>query len=287
MRANQLSFGLALRNLYSTARVLTALGAIVPGALLVIPSAEAVTLAPHRAHYVLSKHPGSTDSTVSSVRGRLELEFEASCDGWRMEQSLGFRMLDTEGTTLEHVAHLSAFESRNGKDYWFNTRSYENRELLEELAGAAHLETPGLSGEARITKPESTRLPLPAGTVFPMSHIRDLVSHAELGNQHVRRVVFDGSTQEKPFEISAFIGRSSVSDEHAREGISPQHVWPMRLAYFNVGAVQPSPEFEMSLELYENGVAGDMIYDYGALSMNVELQRVELLPSPICPAAPR
>ena len=46
--------------------------------------------------------------------------------------------------------------------------------------------------------------------------------------------------------------------------------------------MEPSPEFELSAILYENGVAGDMIYDYGDFSMDVKLRELEILPVMEC-----
>ncbi len=38
----------------------------------------------------------------------------------------------------------------------------------------------------------------------------------------------------------------------------------------------------MSAILYENGVAGDMIYDYGDFSIDVKLRELEALPVQKC-----
>lgn len=46
--------------------------------------------------------------------------------------------------------------------------------------------------------------------------------------------------------------------------------------------MDPKPEFEVSVLMYANGVAGDMLYEYGDFSMQVELVELELLPVPEC-----
>ena len=51
---------------------------------------------------------------------------------------------------------------------------------------------------------------------------------------------------------------------------------------FQPEAVQPSPEFEISAVLYENGVAGHMVYDYADFSIDVELRELEALPIQDC-----
>ena len=267
--------------------LLTVLGAVL-AAVTWLPAAAAAQggasgLLSHRAVYSLSKHIESTASDIAGIKGRLELTFEVACDGWRMEQYIGFRLYHIEGAGLEHVAHLSGWESADGADYWFNTRSYQDRELLEELGGVARLAHPGASGETRFAKPEKETRPLPAGTIFPAQHLADLIAAARAGEPHLTRTVFDGSTLDSPYEITAFIGKEREDDDaDASEYVSKKRSWSFRLAYFQVEAVQPTPEFEISAVLYENGVAGHMVYDYGDFSIDVELRELEALPVQEC-----
>ena len=244
---------------------------------------SAAGLLSHRAVYGLSKHIGSGTGDIAGVTGRLEVTFEVACDGWRMEQYIGFRLYQAEGPGLEHVAHLSGWESTNGTDFWFNTRSYQDRALSEELGGVARLDDPDAGGETRFAKPEKQVVPLPAGTIFPARHLAELIAAAKAGRRHLTRTVFDGSTLDAPYEITAFIGAERApGDENIPSIVSKKRSWPFRLAYFKQAAMQPSPEFEMSAVLYENGVAGDMIYDYGDFSIDVKLRELEILPVREC-----
>jgi hypothetical protein len=264
----------------------------VPGTVLFLTAAAAsVTAAQssgsgllsHRAVYGMSQHTGSSASDIVGVNGRLELTFEVACDGWRMEQYIGFRLFHSEGAGLEHVAHLSGWETTDGAEFWFSSRSYQDRRLLEELSGVARLDEPGGSGETRFAKPQEEVRPLPEGTIFPAKHLEELIATAKSGGKHLTRTVFDGSTMDSPYEITAFIGRERPSgNETVPAIVSGKRSWPFRLAYFKVETLQPTPEFELSAILYENGVAGDMIYDYGDFAIDVELHELEVLPVPEC-----
>ena len=240
-------------------------------------------LSSHRAVYAMSQHMGPTITDIAGVKGRLEITFETACDGWRMEQYIGFHLYHTEGADLEHIAHLSGWESNNGTDFWFSTRSYQDRALLEELGGVARLDEPGGRGQARFAKPAPDVKPLPAGTIFPARHLQELISAARAGRRQLTRTVFDGSTMDSPYEISAFIGKERApANGNVSEVISGERSWPFRLAYFKVAAIEPSPEFELSAILYENGVAGDMVYDYGDFAIDVKLRELEALTAPQC-----
>jgi hypothetical protein len=272
---------------YESCRILAALGVIAlfsantassPAAQSALPGLQS-----HRAVYAMSQHIGSTANDIAGVKGRLEITFEVACDGWRMEQYIGFRLYHAEGAGLEHVAHLSGWESADGVDFWFNTRSYQDRQLLEELSGDARLKGAEKSGEVRFAMPEKKVRPLPAGTTFPARHLAELIDTARAGKRQLTRTVFDGSTMDSPYEITAFIGgERPVGGENLPSVVATKRSWPFRLAYFKQAAMQPSPEFELSAILYENGIAGDMIYDYGDFAIDVKLRELEVLPAPEC-----
>jgi hypothetical protein len=274
-------------SLHEPYRRLAVLGTIVllAGNVAGAMAAQGATpgLLSHRAVYGMSRHTGSTANDITGVKGRLEITFEAACDGWRMEQYIGFRLYHAEGAGLEHLAHLSGWESKSDAEFWFSTTSYQDRELLEDLGGVARLNGPDGSGETRFARPEKDVRPLPAGTIFPARHLRELIAAARAGEQHLTRTVFDGSTLDSPYEITAFIGRERApGDEKVSKVVSQKRSWPFRLAFFKLAALEPSPEFELSAVLYENGVAGDMVYDYGDFAIDVTLRELESLPAQEC-----
>lgn len=240
-----------------------------------------VNLLPHVARYKLTRHHADPDSGIAAVNGSMEVRFEISCDGFRLEQYLGFRLLSDEEIQLEHLAYISSFEDSDGRGFWFNTKTYENRKLTEEIGGRATLEDSG-GGNARYSLPGKAVEALPNGTLFPIRHLKAIISAAKDGQKSVRHTVFDGSTLENPFEVSTFIGSGNQQSEKQFGALQGERHWPVRLAYFAVGAVNPTPRFQMSANLYENGVIGNMIYDYGNFAIGVELDEVDALPKPGC-----
>lgn len=259
------------------------LRALALTALLLYAAAPAAApLAPHHAVYEVSRAQAHGPSDVSDVRGKLEIIVEASCDGWRVDQFLGFRLYESDGLAVEHLSRLEGFESADGLEFWFTTRTYEDGEVADEVSGVARLDGEGGAGEVRFSMPASARRALPPGTVFPTTHIRALIAAAESGARHHDAVVFDGSTEDSPFEISTFIGPPG-REAGAPAELSGLPVWPFRLAYYPVGTTEPLPEFEMSAAIFDNGVTGDMVYDYGDFAMQLRLREVRLQPPPRCP----
>jgi hypothetical protein len=97
------------------------------------------------------------------------------------------------------------------------------------------------------------------------------------------RTVFDGSTANNPYLISGWFGSPREADAQAPPALAGRTVWPVRLAYYPATTVEPQAQFEMSVLLYDNGVAADMVYDYGAFAIDVRLRSLELLEVPVCP----
>ena len=244
--------------------------------------ADAAGLVPHRAIYALSRDRADPDIGIVGLKGRMELSYTASCDGWRFEQYLGVIMVHENGSRLEHVGRLTGWETSDGKQYWFSTESYEGGELIEEISGVARMRTADQPGSVRFAKPAPFARKLPAETIFPVAHIGQILHYASIGQNHFRQMVFDGSAVASPFEISTFISTAPAPRMPVPEPLKEAKSWLVGLAYFRHDAITPVPEFEMSANLYDNGIAGDMVYDYGDLAMGLQLEEVELLPNSGC-----
>ncbi len=244
-------------------------------------AAPGTGLLPHIAHYRLSRHHAEPDSGIIAVSGRMEVRLEISCDGFKIDQYLGFNVMNEDESRLEHLAYLSSFEDADGGAFWFNTRTYENRILVEEIAGVARVPATG-PGETRYSRPGRATEALPEGTLFPVGHMKSIIDAARAGRKSVRHSVFDGSTLENPFEISTFIADRAADSRDGIDALEDVPYWPVRLAYFGIGTVDLTPQFEMSANVYDNGVIGSMIYDYGNFAIDVKLEAVKKLPAPDC-----
>lgn len=253
-------------------------------------SALALEIAPHRAVYEMVLASLRSGASVVDVRGRMTFEWADVCDGWTIEQRFQLSFFYAGGDKVDMVTGYTTWEAKDGRSYRFNVRKLVNGAVDEELRGEAELA--GTGGVARYVRPEAVERKLPAGTMFPTAHTIAMLQAASSGEKVFGRTVFDGSDAEGITDINAAVGlRIPAGTGETGTGHAPVPgagsllegpAWPFRLAFFVPDEETIAPEYEMGLELQENGVARSMLIDYDDFSVFAKLNEIEALPRPKC-----
>jgi hypothetical protein len=245
-------------------------------------SAVAVDVEPHRAVYTMTLERAQNSSGVVGAGGTMLYQWADSCDGWTIEQRYKLRMQYSEQEDAELSISFVTWESKDGARYRFNVRKLKDGEATEELRGDAHLTAPGAAGEAKFVRPETTTIELPAGTLFPTAHTLALIDAASAGATFLSKQVFDGGTVEGPFEVTGGIGTEHPAEANATNPLLRRRWWPIRLAFFPADSQTPQPDYELGMDLQDNGVAREMILDYGNFVVRAKLESIEPIPKPHC-----
>lgn len=278
-----------IRHTQTAGRAVSAAGALaLVAAACVMPSsayAMVPEIAPHRAVYDMALASLRSGANVADVRGRMMFEWADACDGWTIEQRFQLSFFYAEGDQVDMTTNYATWEAKDGRSYRFNVRKLVNGAVDEELRGEAELA--GTGGLARYVRPETAERKLPAGTMFPTAHTIAMLQAASAGEKVFGRTVFDGSDAEGITDVSAAVGLKMPAGEAppARAGshdLLDGTAWPFRLAFFTPAEETVAPEYEMSLELLENGVARSMLIDYGDFAVSAKLNEIEALPRPRC-----
>ena len=246
--------------------------------------AAAMDLAPHRAIYRMGLSSVRSSASVADVQGKMLFELADACDGWTIDQRFQLDFTYAEGDRVAMTTNYVTWEAKDGRSYRFNVRKLVNGQLDEELRGDAEMADEG--GAARYGKPKEVELKLPAGTMFPTNHTVAMLRHAVSGQKVFGTMVFDGSDEEGLTEINAVVGLKAEG-QGAPEGVPPSDLltgshWPIRLAFFPPSSSAAAPEYEMSMDLMENGVARSMLIDYGDFTVSAKLEKVEAITRPRC-----
>ncbi|MCW0233387.1 MAG: cell envelope integrity EipB family protein [Ferrovibrio sp.] len=274
--------------LYRVALVLLLLGLVaVPGGNShAVDSAEkqaiARNLVSHRALYTLSVARLDPRNYRSGIAGGLSLEFVHACDGYVLNQRFVIETTTDDGSILNNMV-LNSWEALDGKSFRFKMRDEVNGDVEQELNGEGKMNSHG--GNVHFTLPEDTDLALPPMTLFPTEHTVSLLALARSGGNWLQASVYDGASADAYSEVGGFIGSELPVETGTNEIVAPlkgQRSWRIRLAYFTSDKTQDTPDYEIAYRLYENGVADDIVFDYGDYAIRATLKLLELKPRDAC-----
>jgi hypothetical protein len=245
-------------------------------------------LVPSRATYDMKLAVARPNSGIVEVNGNMVLETVDSCDGWEIKQRIKLTFLRNDGEEFETDSSFTSYESKDGLELRFSVRNAQNDEVEEELRGRADLDSLGGKGHASFTLPEARSFELPAGTLFPTTHLALVLKHAREGDKSVSYKVFDGARLDGAFQVNAVIGRpprptSGTAPVHGDVSLlRNQPAWGVRFAFFANGEQGAQPEYELALDLLGNGIARSMLLDYGDFAVDAHLVQIQALPRPKC-----
>ncbi len=251
------------------------------------PPEPEVVLVPHRATYDMKLSTAQPNSGIVEVNGKMVLETTDACEGWEIKQRIKLSFLRNDGEEFETDSNFTSYESKDGLDLRFSVRNAQNEEVEEELRGHAELDGIGGKGRATFTLPEARSFELPAGTLFPTTHMARIIKHAREGDKSVSYKVFDGARLDGAFTVNAVIGKPP----HPATGAPPMRgdlgllrtpAWGVRLAFFAADDLGAQPEYELALDLLANGIARSMLLDYGDFAVDARLIQLQALPRPKC-----
>ena len=243
-------------------------------------AAPAVDLLSHRAAYRLSLAHADSASGMNRVVGGLVLEWRAACDGWLSQQRLGFVAEMDEGPGFTYDVRFSSWESLDSTQLRFNVRTFDGPAMQEEFRGLAKLAAPGDAGVAEYQLPEAEEVTLPAGTIFPTTHVTEIIAAAQAGERIITRQVFDGSGEAALTRATAVIGAPRQVALVA--GGTPEQTWPVSIAYFAADGEDVLPQFEIAFDLSDGGVLSNVRLNYGDFSLRAELEKLETFARPDC-----
>jgi len=237
-------------------------------------------LEPHKAIYNISLVATRSGSSVVNISGKMFYEWRPSCDGWITDHRFNLFYEYADGPGMQVKSDFSTFEAYDGESFNFTAQRKRNDTTYEQYLGQA---TMGDDRMAIYTMPEDLQHELSKGTNFPMRHTVKLIQKAFNNDKFFSAPVFDGSDEEGPVEINAFIGDKATADKVllSSKAISGDLLkttaWNVRMAVFPENDDGATSDYEMSIVFHENGVISDMLVDYDDFSVKQELVALEKL----------
>lgn len=263
---------------------------LIAALLLAATSANAApTVAPHRAVYDLSLLRGS--GQLLSADGRLAFEIEGStCEGFTVNFRMATRYRPKEGDATLVDVTTTTYEGPGALDF--------RHQFAERIGGAVRSShrinmtraTAEAEGEGSISSKPGETFSVPAGTLLPMQHQLRLMALGQSGGGRDSSVIFDGSDEGKPFRAISFVSKAKAAESLARDAGNPAaaplkglSAWPTTVSYFKFDGSSETPEYQVSFDMFENGVATGLVLDYGEFALSGTLADLKMLEAADCP----
>jgi len=249
-------------------------------------SAEEVTagiarMVAHRAAYRLDLGEGR-NSGITAVRGVMVFDVQDACEGWATRQRMTMTVTDRDGQDVETVSDYATYEAKDNSRLRFSLTQSTAGAVSQRVAGEAELKPDG-SGVVRYAEPAGREEALPAGTILPTRHTILAIETARAGRRLLAAPLFDGTSDEGPQDTTTIIsGWSPAAAAQPRFPLlANQGTARMRIAFFERGASgsgASAPEYEVGLQYFENGIADDLVMDFGEFSVTGRLLELEPVP---------
>lgn len=258
-------------------------------ALVLSPAAWAASLAPHRALYDLKLAHANQGADLSSVEGRLAYELQgSSCEGWTVSFRMANRFAPVEGDVRTVDMQSTSYESGDFLDMRYASKEFLNGKLQAETRIKASREALGKAGSAEKDGADSA-VAIPPEALFPMQHQIHLMDLAAKGESHDSSLIYDASDSEKVFRVVSFIGKRKDPGRNSQDSGNPEAKplaglasWPVSVSYYPAVGTEDVPDYQISFDIYENGVATGLTLDYGDFALKGTLTKLEMLDGESC-----
>ena len=266
------------------------LPAVVVALLNTTPVLANSVFTPHRAVYDIKLERSTEQSGISGMDGRLVFQFDGSaCDGYTMNMRFVLRIQLPEALRVTDQ-QTTTFESGDGKEFNFVTKTFTDQKLDKELRGSASRDADGIAVD--VEKPDPIDVTLEPSQ-FPTMHLAELIERAQAGETFYETSLFDGTDQgDRLMKTSVVIGKKTANAKDDAElvkavPLKDQEFWPVTIAYFDPTeetSGESEPQYRITFKLYENGITRDLEMDYGDFALKGAMTELDMLPEVACEA---
>ena len=258
------------------------LGVIQPA-----PAAEpgSENLLAHRAAYRLKLDSVRDSASISQAEGIMLFEVIDACDAWASRQRFTLLITDRDGNVIETTSDYATLEAKDGSSLRFSLTQMTGGAITSRVAGEASVTAQG--GRIRYQEPAATEEDLPEGTILPMIHTLRSIAAARAGQRIFVTPLFDGTTADGAQDTTTIISGGWVPPQANANFplLATLSSARMRIAFFErnpngQGGGASTPEYEVSLRYFENGVADELKMDFGEFVVDGRLGELQAIPSP-------
>lgn len=235
-------------------------------------AADPVPMAAHRAVYKLTLDTSRGDVTDAS--GQMNYEVTDACDGWATRQRLALDIVNRDGQDINLVSDYATWEAKDGLSMRFRMRQTTDTAVTDQVEGTATLDSKGGPGTVHYTVPEAKDMPLPAGTLFSMAHTEAIIAAAQSGKKFLSVPIFDGTGDKGAQDSFIVIGNWGATAAAPYPALAKLDSGKVHISFFDRDAKPSkekpsgSPDYEVGMTYYANGVANDLLMNFSDFTMH-------------------
>jgi hypothetical protein len=180
------------------------------------------------------------------------------------------------------VSDYATLESKDGTHLDFHTRQVSGKAVTQQLDGTAVLDRPGGPGHADFTSPQKSTALLPIGTLMPMAHTNAILNAALAGKKFLSVPLFDGTGSDGAQDTFVTIEKIIPPAAQKWPALAGLPAARVHIAFFERTTDSETPDYEISMAYFANGVADSLAMDFGDFMMDGALDQFELRAPPHC-----
>lgn len=241
----------------------------------------AAEIVPHEAHYRISLDSLRVEGTAMRAEGAMAIRATRDCEKWKVLKELLYVVALSDGTTIRIHTMDRVYEGLDGRRMEFAGWFRFNGGSRRDVKGHATLDPGRGGGTIHFSRPQAIEEPLPPGTQFPMSALRDTVDALGSGLPVRSRDVYSGLGLSVTTDVSPSTGRPKEPPRGNPELLDAR-AWLIQSTVYADTGKAGRPIVTETTEMRENGVVSRFWSDFSMLAISGELVSVEEFPVPDC-----
>lgn len=216
--------------------------------------------------------------SVTGATGLMQFDALETCHAWGVTQRMTLLIRNEDGSLTRSVSDYVTWEAKDGHSLSFNLQQSEDGKTETNDAGTA---TRGAGGIITVvyTTPKGRVLTLPKGTLFPMAHTAALIDAGEAGKKFIAPPLFDGTSKHGAEHTFVAITKLLKPAASSFPSLSALPSADVDIAFYKRDPTGEDPDFRTQMRYYSNGVADNIMLDFGDFVMSGKLTKLVIPPS--------
>ena len=241
----------------------------------------------HKAFYELGLQHSHSDSNVAAVSGKAAYSVKRDCGGWLSFDSVKIEYLLKDTPSYAVASSVESWEDFGGETFSFERIRNTSDGERTHITGYMHREADA-GRYAYFSSEPDDRIVLPPDTLLPIEYLTSVLHSAQRGERQLVTNLFSGGEREDALMLaSTFISGWHDEPETNLGALGESGFWRVKTAYFlptgfGEESEATTPEYEIELDLQNNGLVRSYAVNYGDFSLDGVLVTAETIDSAVC-----